>query len=195
MREPPARGRQKSRSGRGYAPIAPRAFADPRASVGVLGAGAGQLSCTGSGTAKVASRARIRLNCSASVRRSPSLRRGFGGGFGSTQLHRLGDGKSGVAGEDTPELLRQRSPTPEPGCFCWVGERRVSMPHEGEVLFSGLLTSGKGGRRFCGSAAKAIASFWRLSDLQDGIPSSLGTSFRACRHGCRWLPPIGPVAV
>ena len=48
----PAQGRQKSRRGRGYAPIAPRAFADPRASVGVLGAGAGQRGCTGSGTAK-----------------------------------------------------------------------------------------------------------------------------------------------
>jgi hypothetical protein len=38
----------------------------------------------------------------------------------STQLHRLGDGKSGVAGEDTPELLRERSPIPEPslhGCL------------------------------------------------------------------------------
>ena len=28
--------------------------------------------------------------------------------------HRLGGGKSRVAGEDTPELLRERSPTPEP---------------------------------------------------------------------------------
>jgi hypothetical protein len=34
--------------------------------------------------------------------------------LGSTQQHRLGGGKSRVAGEDTPQLLRERSPTPEP---------------------------------------------------------------------------------
>ena len=32
----------------------------------------------------------------------------------STLLHRLGDGKRRVAGEDTPRLLRERSPIPEP---------------------------------------------------------------------------------
>jgi len=41
----------------------------------------------------------------------------------STQLRRLGDGKSGVAGEDTPELLRQRSPIPEPPSGFWLRER------------------------------------------------------------------------
>ena len=70
----PARGRRKSRRGRGYAPIAPRAFADPRASGHTWVTGLwGQLSSTGSGAAKVASRARIRPNGSASVRRPPSL--------------------------------------------------------------------------------------------------------------------------
>ena len=95
---PPARGRQNSRRGRGYARSTPRAFADPRASH--------PLSCTGPGTAKVASRARIRPDCSASVRRSP--------GVTSTQLQRPGDGKSRVAGEDTPRSLRERSPIPGP---------------------------------------------------------------------------------
>ena len=90
-------------------PHAPRAFAEPRA--------LGQLWCAGSGTAKVASRARIRPNCSASVRRPPSLRSTPGQrSLGSTLVRRLGGGESRVAGEDTPQLLRERSPNLEP----WV---------------------------------------------------------------------------
>ena len=80
-------------------PHAPRAFAEPRA--------LGQLWCAGSGTAKVASRARIRPNCSASVRRPPSLRSTPGQrSLGSTLVRRLGGGKSRVAGEDTPRAPR-----------------------------------------------------------------------------------------
>ena len=60
----------------------------------------------GSGTAKVASRARIRpmLRERSPTTEPPST---MGQRFlGSTQLRRLGDGKSRVAGEDTPHALR-----------------------------------------------------------------------------------------
>ena len=63
----------------------------------------GQLSCAGSGTAKVASRARIRpMLCERSPTPEPSGNAGADGLLGSTQLHRLGGGESRVAGEDTP---------------------------------------------------------------------------------------------
>jgi hypothetical protein len=88
---PPARGRQKSRPWRGYAPIAPRAFADPRAFGQRRGRGLwGQLSCAGSGAAKVASRARIRPIAPRAFADPQAFgqRRGRWS-LGSTQLRRL----------------------------------------------------------------------------------------------------------
>ena len=122
----PARGRRKSRRGRGYALVLRERLPtpEPPGIAGVWSLGSTQLRRLGGGESRVAGE--DTPSCSASVRRPPTLRSTPGQrSLGSTQLRRLGGGESRVAGEDTPQWLHERSPTPEPRRQTWSGPRLV----------------------------------------------------------------------
>ena len=147
----PARGRQKSRRGRGYAPVLRERLPTPEP-LGNAGADGlwGQLSCTGSGTAKVASRARIRpMLRERSPTPEPPV---IAGGAGSGQLNCTGSGTAKVASRARIRpMLRERSPTPEPSVIAGGADRSEGISGRGQTWRLGTVSS----RRFAAARPKS----------------------------------------